>query len=85
MDLLLLNEFLLEQSRSVEVGEGLDELMALHEDGTNIVEANTLLPHVFEVLEDVEGFVVVEQRLRFVSFSDGSSSNLDCFGYLVES
>lgn len=58
--LFLFNQLLLQSSSSVEVGEGFDEFMTLHEDCADIVETDALFPYIFKVLKDIKRLVVVE-------------------------
>ena len=59
MDLLLFNQFLLQECRSIEISKSFDILVTFHKDCAYVVETHPLFSHVLKVLEDVESFMVV--------------------------
>ena len=68
----------------VEIFECLNELVAAHEDRSNIVEADTLLAQVLEVRENVERLMVVQHRLSVFANIQRIPSNLNGLRDLVE-
>ena len=59
MDLLLFDQFLLQECCSVEISKSLDIFVTFHKDCAYVVKTHPLFSHVLKVLEDVESFMVV--------------------------